>query len=110
MKKFLKKYWSGGVSLPISFWGFAICGLVLAGMPMSLVVIDDLSDSGLLFAMLYLLLFLIFVIFVYVGTWRSAKNYIIKKEKKRLSPRWGRGAQVWIVLSIIGLIKRIIFG
>ena len=110
MKKFLKKYWSGGVSLPISFWSFAVFGFFIAGMPMSFVVIDDLSESGFLFYILYVLLFFIFVIFVWVGLWRSARNYIVKKEKKGLSPIWGRGAQVWIVLSIIGLIKRIIFG
>ena len=109
MKKFLKKYWSGGVSLPISFWSFSVFGLFIAGMPISL-AIDYAPESAFWFFILYVLLFFIFVIFVWVGLWRSARNYIVKKEKKGLSPIWGRGAQVWIVLSIIGLIKRIIFG
>ena len=38
------------------------------------------------------------------------KPSVIKKEKKGLSPGWGRGAQVWIVLSILGMVKNFIIG
>ena len=108
--KNIKKYWSGEVSLPASFWGFGIIGLFFAGIPSWLVMSVEMSEAEMLFYMFYLLLFYIFLIFVWVGLWRSARNYIIKKEKRGLSPGWGRGAQVWIVLSIIGFIRRLVFG
>ena len=108
----IKKYWSGGVDLAVSFWIVGIIVLFVVGIPNYIMYpnIDNFSDSEAIFYIIYLIFFYILIIFIWVGLWRSARNYIIKKEKKKLSPMWGRGAQVWIVLSILGMIKNFIFG
>ena len=108
----IKKYWSGGIDLAVSFWLFGIVALSVASIPNYIMYpnIDNFSDSETISYLIYLIFFYSLTIFVWVGLWRSAKNYIVKKEKKGLSPGWGRGAQVWIVLSILGMIKNLVFG
>ena len=108
----IKKYWSGGIDLAVSFWLFGIVALSVASIPNYIMYpnIDNFSDSETISYLIYLIFFYSLTIFVWVGLWRSAKNYIVKKEKKGLSPGWGRGAQVWIVLSILGMIKTLVFG
>ena len=108
----LKKYWSGGIDLAVSFWLFGIVALSIASIPNYIMYphIDNFSDSEAISYLIYLLFFYCLTIFIWVGLWRSARNYIIKKQKKGLSPGWGRGAQAWIVLSILGMIRNIIFG
>jgi hypothetical protein len=75
----LARLWKGDKGLAKTYWGYGFLGGLLWGIPLSLVV----PGSGL--AMTVVALFVIFLIVVNVGTWRSASQY--------------KGPKIWSVLA-----------
>jgi len=92
--KFLKDFYQGKVSLPMSYWVVYGCGSAVNYL--MFLFLENTALGGLL--AIYVIIFTFFAI---IGTWRSATNYKIEKQKIKQSGAWGTVAQVLIVLSIL---------
>lgn len=112
MKKKINKFkqiiiniWQGKLSLSRTFWLVFIIGGGILSLPSYLItdpVIDNASDlTNLVFILIFIFQYT-YLIFAYVGVWRSASSY---KPKKKQWP-WGTITQVYIVLNVVrGVIK-----
>lgn len=101
----LIKFFRGELSLGVSYWGF----LTAISAVFSLIIFmlqQDPSNEDLLgfIGLIYIPI----VIYLYVGTWRSARNYKLEKIKKKEGYGWAIAAQVTMVLSIIRMIMEIV--
>jgi hypothetical protein len=92
--KFLKDFYQGKVSLPMSYWVVYGCGSAVNYL--MFLFLENTALGGLL--AIYVIIFTFFAI---IGTWRSATNYKIEKQKIKQSGAWGTVAQVLIVLSVL---------
>jgi hypothetical protein len=106
-KKIIINFWQGKIYLSFSFWVVLTIGGTIVSLPAYLItdsVIDNFSELSALLFLLAIIFQYIYMIFAYVGTWRSASNY--KPKKKQWA--WGAIAQVYMTLSIIRTIVEII--
>ena len=102
MKKEIKKFWQGKVSLGKSFWLWYVVGGTILTLPAWLVPDSSLEStfSALIFV-LYSLCSVVVVILLMIGTFKSAQEYKKIKKKKKQGAGWGTAAQVYIILSAI---------
>ena len=103
MKKEIKKFWQGKVSLGVSFWVWYVIGGGVLSLPFWIIP-DAALDSSLglsIFISLYFIFMVVVVIFLMMGVWRSAEEYKKIKRRKKQGAGWAMAAQVYIVLSVI---------
>ena len=102
MKKEVKKFWEGKVSLGRSFWLWYVVGGTVITLPGFLVPDSALeSDSAAIIFILYIVFMLVAIIFLMIGSFKSAQEYKKIKRKKKQGAGWGTAAQVYIILSAI---------
>ena len=100
MKSEIKKFWLGKISLGKSFWLWYFVGGTILTLPAWLVSDTSLqSTSSLFIFLLYCFIALVAVIFLMIGTFKSAQEYRKIKKKKKQSAGWGIAAQAYIILS-----------
>ena len=100
MKSEIKKFWLGKISLGKSFWVWYFVGGTILTLPAWLVSDTSLqSTSSLFIFLLYCFIALVAVIFLMIGTFKSAQEYRKIKNKKEKSWAWGIAAQAYIILS-----------
>ena len=100
MKSEIKKFWLGKISLGKSFWLWYFVGGTILTLPAWLVPDTSLqSTSSLFIFLLYCFIALVAVIFLMIGTFKSAQEYRKIKKKKEKSGAWGIAAQAYIILS-----------
>ena len=105
MKKEIKKFSQGKVSLGVSFWVWYVIGGGVLSLPFWIIPDAALDSDGLaIFMVFYFIFMLVAVIFLMIGVWRSAEEYKKIKRKKKQGAGWGMAAQVYIVLSVIRLV------
>ena len=102
MKNEIKKFWQGKVSLGKSFWLWYIVGGTILSLPAWLVPDSSLESTfSTLIFVLYSLCLLVVIIFLMIGTFKSAQEYKKIKKKKKQGAGWGTAAQVYIIFSAI---------
>ena len=90
MKKEIKKFSQGKVSLGVSFWVWYIIGGGVLSLPFWIIPEAALASEGwAAFMILYFIFMLGVVIFLMTGVWRSAEEY--KKIKRKKKTRCGMG-------------------
>lgn len=103
----IKPFIRGEESLAYSYWGIGGLLAIILGLP--LFIFENLkSDSAAIILGLYALAYIIFIIFVSIGIWRSAGFYVIEKNKKKENGFWGYAARVSVVLAIIRFFVEIV--
>jgi len=103
MNKSLKNFWNGKVSFGQSFWLWYFIGGSVLAIPFYIITDDSIDSSvGLsLFIILYFLFFISVLIFLIIGTWKSAENYKKIKKKKKLGSGWAIAGQIYISLATL---------
>ena len=66
------------------------------------------SEGVAAFIILYFIFMLGVIIFLMMGVWRSADEYKKIKRKKKQGAGWGMAAQVYIVLSVINMVLKLV--
>jgi hypothetical protein len=89
-KSYLRKFWDGDLSLPISYWLFGLVYSFIIGFVLVIITGTGLSER------LYGILMIPWTIFWAVGCWRAADKY--------------KGLMLWPVLSKISIVLSIIQG
>ena len=93
---FIKKFWSGDVSMAKSFWIFnIIIDQVQIALFAFIIIMNSLPMS------LILLFVAPYKVWVITGTWRSSDKY----EGKKI---WATLVRIYIIVSILLLIAKII--
>ena len=109
MKKEIKKFWQGKVSLGRSFWLWYFVGGTVISLPALLVPDSALeSDSAAIIFVLYVVFMIVAIIFLMIGSFKSAQEYKKIKRKKKQGAGWGMAAQVYIVLSVINMVLKLV--
>lgn len=111
MFSFVRKYWRGEVSLVKSFW--LVGGILVAILAIPLMpflsdpnYINNLSEMGANLLLLYVPFFYIALTIIYIGLWRSAKNYIDHKKNNKENAFWGYATYVYVILTVLnGLVE-----
>lgn len=115
-KNFIKKYLNGEKSLTFSFWIVSVLGLSVLSIPNYIILskgdqfFETMSDTSALLYIIYILFIFVSSIFIFIGLWKSASNYIKMKKVKKQSALWGYLSYVYIILSIIRSINVMVFG
>ena len=110
MKKKLKTFWEGKVSFGQSFWLWYFIGGSALGIPFYIITDDSIDSSAGLgfFIIIYFLFFIRALIFLIIGTWKSAENYKKIKNKKKLGSGWAIAGQIYISLATLRGVVEII--
>ena len=109
MKKEIKKFSQGKVSLGVSFWVWYIIGGGVLSLPFWIIPEAALASEGwAAFMILYFIFMLGVVIFLMTGVWRSSEEYKKIKRKKKQGAGWGMAAQVYIVLHVINVVLKLV--
>ena len=109
MKSEIKKFWLGKISLGKSFWLWYFVGGTILSLPAWLVPDTSLqSTSSISIFLLYCFIALVGVIFLMIGTFKSAQEYRKIKKKKKQSAGWGIAAQAYIILSGIRIFVELV--
>ncbi len=113
---FIKRYWNGEETLAFSFWVISILALTIISIPSVIVMmqgdnyLDSMSSGAAFIYLVYVLGVFSATIFAYIGLWRCAGIYILKKQKIKKSAIWGYLTYVYIVLSVIQSVGRMLTG
>ena len=102
MKKEIKKFWQGKVSLGKSFWLWYVVGGTIIALP-GLLIPDSalVTDSAIIIFFIYAILMVAALAFLMIGAFKSAQQYRKIKKKKKQGGGWGIAAQVYIILAAI---------
>lgn len=106
--KMIINIWNGNLSLGKTFWLVFMLGTSVLTIISFLIEenYENISEVGALFSLIFILFFYIYLIYSYVGTWRSASKYAMSAKKKRKGAGWAYAAQTVVVLSAIsGLVE-----
>ena len=107
----VKIYWNGDMSLARSFWLVSVVILGVVSIPSYFVtdaVIDNMGTALSLLLLLWTVFFYVFLVYVYVGLWRSSSKYIIYNKKKKKSVIWGYVVYTIIVLGVLSGVGELI--
>ena len=102
IKRFILRHWRGELSLPISYWVIGtVVGFSLTFSAGFLVELLDsftpsLTYTAWLVLVMYPAIWLVFI-WVYVGIWNSATNYMAGGKSKF----WGNLAKLGVVLGLL---------
>ncbi len=109
-ENFLRRYWQGNVSLPVSYWVVGFLGnflvLILIGLLQAALDNNEydpkwiiLSVAGSWFVAVS------WSIFQLVGIWRSAIRYRSERRAQHKHGTWGVLAQVAVILGALSLVS-----
>ena len=106
MKDILKKHWNGKYSLGQSYWIGGVLIPVGLALPLLIMGASALyeSESGAIFIIVYWVFLFVANMFLMIGVFNSASNYIKINKKKKKGTFWGRLAQITVVIGIITVI------
>ena len=113
---FIKRYCNGEETLGFSFWAISVLGLTVISIPNIMVmmqgdsIFDSMSSGAAFLYLIYILGVFAATIFAYIGLWRCAGKYILRKKKNKKSAIWGYLTYVYIVLSVIQFATRMVTG
>ena len=100
----VKSFWNGEWSLIQTFWGYGVIGNSIVSIPIAVVPTDYEFTNGLgIFFIIYLVFYLAFFTWVFVGIWNSATNY--SKHKKI----WGGVAKIVVFSTVVYMVVGTIF-
>ena len=101
MEKLLKDYWEGKIPLVKSYW----IGCILIPLALMIPILPALggsvSDGYAMFAVMWFFFMFVANIYLLIGGFKSATNYVAMKKKKKLGSGWGIAAQILIVIGAI---------
>ena len=100
-KNIVVTYWNGEISLGKSFWIVAVVLLTIVSIPSYLIddqAISRMSDGVAIAILVWTIFFYLFLIYTYVGLWRSSSKYIAQSIKSKKSTFWGYVVYIIIVL------------
>ena len=104
MKKLFKNYWEGKISLVKSYWvGGIIIPIGLAIPFLIATSADDISDGGAIFAIVYWALLFFANMFLMIGAFKSASNYVKTNKKKKKGTTWGILAQILLAIGMFSV-------
>ena len=101
MEKMLKDYWNGKYPLVQSYWVGCILVPIVLIIPILPALQGRVSDGYAMFAIAWFFFMCFANIFLLIGGFKSATNYVVMKKKKKQNPGWGVAAQVLIVIGAI---------
>ena len=104
MEKMLKDYWNGKYPLVQSYWVGCILVPIVLIIPILPVLQGRVSDGYAMFAIAWFFFMCFANIFLLIGGFKSATNYVAMKKKKKQGPGWGIVAQVLIVIGGLRII------
>ena len=85
MKEALEKHWDGKYSLGQSYWIGAV--LIPIGLAIPFIIIgenaDDMSEGGAIFVIVYWAFLFFANMFLMIGAFKSASNYVKTNKKKK---------------------------
>lgn len=102
-KNIVVTYWNGEISLGKSFWIVAVVLLTIVSIPSYLIddqAISRMSDGVAIAILVWTIFFYLFLIYTYVGLWRSSSKYIAESIKSKRSTFWGYVVYIVIVLGM----------
>ena len=91
-KNIIYTYWNGEISLGKSFWIVAVVLLTIVSIPSYIIddqAISKMSDGVAIAILVWTVFFYLFLIYTYVGLWRSSSKYIAERRKSKRSTLWG---------------------
>lgn len=103
IKNIVFTYWNGDISLVRSFWIVAVVLLTIVSLPSYIIndqTISRMSNTVAIGILLWTIFFYIFLIYTYVGLWRSSAKYIKERKKFKRSSLWGYVTYVIIILGV----------
>tara|TARA_B100001250_G_C19525820_1_gene668017 strand:- start:103 stop:453 length:351 start_codon:yes stop_codon:yes gene_type:complete len=106
IKQVIINVWQGKLSLIQTFWLVFVLGGTIVTLPSFILTdefIDSISGTGAMLGLVFFIFQYSYLIWAYVGSWRSATNY--KPKKGQWS--WGTIAKVYIALNIIRAIVKL---
>ena len=103
MNKSLKNFLTGKVSYAQSFWLWYFVGSTVLSIPFYLITDEAITSStGVgLFTLIYFILFICALIFLIIGTWRSAENYKRIQKNKNKGSGWAIAGQIYLALATL---------
>ena len=110
MNEILKKYWEGKFSLGQSYWVGAILAPIVLSIPLIIVgsSVDNFSDGGEMLAIAYWVFVFFANMFLLIGAFKSASNYVKQNREKKKNTLWGILAQILLALGIFAVVGQYI--
>ena len=102
-KNIIFTYWNGEISLVKSFWIVAVVLLTIVSIPSYIIddqAISKMSDGVAIAILVWTVFFYLFLIYTYVGLWRSSSKYIADRRKSKRSTLWGFVVYAIIIIGI----------
>ena len=102
-KNIIVTYWNGEISLVKSFWIVAVVLLTIVSIPSYIIddqAISKMSDGVAIAILVWTVFFYLFLIYTYVGLWRSSSKYIADRRKSKRSTLWGFVVYAVIIIGI----------
>ena len=102
-KNIVVTYWKGEISLVKSFWIVAVVFLTIVSIPSYIIddqAISKMSDTVAIAILVWTVFFYLFLIYTYVGLWRSSSKYIADRRKSKRSTLWGFVVYAVIIIGI----------
>ena len=112
-KNIISQYWNGEIPLVKSFWIVAVVLLSIVSIPSYIIddqAISRMSDGMAILILVWTVFFYLFLIYTYVGLWRSSSKYIAERKKSKRSALWGYAAYTVIVVGTFSGISELILG
>ena len=103
IKNIVFTYWNGDISLVRSFWIVAVVLLTIVSIPSYIIddqAITKMSDGVAIAILVWTVFFYLFLIYTYVGLWRSSSKYIADRRKSKRSTLWGFVVYAVIIIGI----------
>ena len=112
-KNIISQYWNGEIPLVKSFWIVTVVLLSIVSIPSYIIddqAISRMSDGMAILILVWTVFFYLFLIYTYVGLWRSSSKYITERKKSKRSALWGYAAYAVIVVGTFSGIGELILG
>ena len=86
-----------------SFWLWYFIGGSVLSIPFFLITDEAINSStgAVLFTFIYFILFICALIFLIIGTWRSAENYKRIQKNKNKGSGWAIAGQIYLALATL---------
>lgn len=99
IENFISDHWNGKLTLVRSFWfvGFVIAFVFLLPLLYADYNFANLSTGAVYFFLLYFAFYIALAVWINVGIWRSATNYLKTKSAVKF---YGYGAKVVVVIAL----------
>lgn len=110
MKEALEKHWNGQYSLGQSYWIGAVLLPIVLSIPLIMIGVyaDDVSEGGAIFAIVYWAFLFFANMFLMIGAFKSASNYIKTNKKKNNGTILGTLAQISLAIGMFSVVGQYI--